>query len=99
MNYPPFCDIIIGVISGEDEAIVQADAKLFYDIFSKEFRTFMPMPAPISKINGSYRWRVIVKEKLNEEKRIKIGICLNNFYKAHNSKAKLNFDINPNNMS
>ena len=57
------------------------------------------MPAPISKINGSYRWRVIAKECLDEEKRKVLKSCLDEFFSIHNSKVKLNFDINPNNMS
>ncbi len=99
LNYPPFCDIIIAVLSGNDENMVEVDSKLFYDIFSKKFKTFLPMPAPISRINGNYRWRVIIKEIVDDKKRDEIKECLNEFYNEHNSKVKLSFDINPNNMS
>ena len=98
-NYPPFCDIIIGVLSGNDEEAVKADSTLFHDIFAKHFKTFKPMPAPIAKINGDSRWRVIMKEKLDEEKRTQMRECLNEFLSTHNTKVKLNFDINPNNMN
>ena len=99
LNCPPFCDIIIGVLSGTNEDVVKIDADLFYDIFAKCFYTFRPMPAPIAKINGDYRWRVIIKEKLDDDKRAQIKKCLDEFWENHNSKIKLNFDINPNNMN
>ena len=99
LNYPPFCDIIIGVLSGNDEELVKLDADLFFDIFSKSFKPFKPMPAPISKINGDYRWRVIIKEEVNDEKRVQIKEDLDKFFTCHNTKIKLNFDINPNNMN
>ncbi len=99
LNCPPFCDIIIGVLSSEEENTVKEDSKLFYDIFSEYFKVFSPVPAPISKINGNFRWRVIIKEKLNDEKRMILKKCLEKFFQNHNNKVKLNFDINPNNMS
>lgn len=99
LNYPPFCDIIVSVFSGKDESSTKSDADLFYDIFSKHFKVFMPMPAPISRINGCYRWRTIIKDVATEENRKIIKNCLDEFYKKHNSEIKLNFDINPNNMS
>lgn len=99
LNYPPFCDIMIGVLSGNDEELVKADAKLFFNIFSKYFKPFKTMPAPISKINGDYRWRVIIKEKIDDKKRKQIKECLSEFFACHNAKVKLNFDINPNNMN
>lgn len=99
LNYPPFCDIMIGVLMGKNEEDVKEDAKVFYSIFCKYFKPFNPMPAPISKINGEYRWRVIIKQKLNEEKRDQVKQCLDEFLKNHNTKIKLNFDINPNNMN
>lgn len=99
LNYPPFCDIIISVFSGKEDLTTQVDADLFYDIFSRHFKVFRPMPAPISKINGSYRWRIIIKDIANIENRKIIKSCLDEFYQKHNSEIKLSFDINPNNMS
>ena len=99
LNCPPFCDIIIGVLSGNDEQEVQKDSQLFYQIFAKYFKTFSPMPAPIARINGEYRWRVLMKEKLDDTKRKQLQACLTEFLQTHNTKIRLNFDINPNNMN
>ena len=57
------------------------------------------MPAPISKINGEYRWRIILKEKLDDTKRVQLRKCLEEFLNIHDSKIRLNFDVNPNNMN
>lgn len=99
LNYPPFCDIIIGVLSGVNEELVKNDSNILYEIFCKHFKTFKPMPAPISMINGSYRWRIIIKECLDDEKRKLLAECLEEYYKIQNQDVKLSFDINPNNMS
>ena len=57
------------------------------------------MPAPISKINENYRWRILIKDKISEERITLIRYCLNDFEKVKNKDTKLNFDINPNNMN
>ncbi len=57
------------------------------------------MPAPISKINENYRWRVLVKAKITEDIINKINYCLDNFDQIKTKDTKLNFDINPNNMN
>ncbi len=74
------------------------DAKLFFDIFKTDFETYSPMPAPISKINENFRWRVLIKAKVTDEIIQKISFCLDNFEQNKTKDTKLSFDINPNNM-
>ena len=57
------------------------------------------MPAPISKINGNFRWRIIIKESLDDAKRDLLKKCLDEYFENHDNNVRLNFDINPNNMS
>ena len=99
LNYPPFCDIIISVLSGENEETVKKDAQILHTCFSKYFKAFPPMPAPISKINGNFRWRIIIKESLDDVKRDLLKKCLGEYFENHDNNVRLNFDINPNNMS
>ena len=99
LNYPPFCDIIIAVIVGEKENEVIEDANKIYNIFKEHFEIYAPMPAPISKINDLYRWRVLMKAKVDDKTIQQINFCLDNFQRVKNADTKLNFDINPNNMS
>ena len=57
------------------------------------------MPAPISKINGNFRWRIIIKESLDDVKRDLLKKSLDEYFENHDNNVRLNFDINPNNMS
>ena len=98
LKYPPFCDIIIGVLSGENEDNVRDAAMQFYDIICNHFDAYRPIPAPISKINEQYRWRVIIKAQVDESAIEVLAECLEKYYKEKSSDVKLNFDINPNSM-
>ncbi len=98
LNFPPFCDIIIGVISGEEESLVKQDATLFYQIFQQYFTVYPPIPAPIPKINNSYRYRILIKAKITEAIVEKIQKGLTEFDVAKQKESKLTFDINPNSM-
>lgn len=98
LNYPPFCDIIIGVLSGTEEANVEKCANDLYELLKPFFEVYRPIPAPISKINENYRWRVLLKTQATEENIQKIKECLSDFYKIKNEDVNLNLDINPNNM-
>ena len=97
LNYPPFCDIIIFVVSGVEEEIVKESINKLYSNLKGDFNVFMPSPAPISKINGEYRWRILIKEKMDEEKNDILGNYIKEFLNQK-SNVKLSVDINPNNM-
>ena len=98
LNFPPFCDIIVAVIMGTDENSVMQDAKLFYQIIKEKFETYSPVPAPISKINENYRWRILSKAKVDENEIQMLQKCLCDFEMKKTKDTKLNFDINPNSM-
>ena len=69
LNYPPFCDIILINISGNDEKKVIEDSQVIREIFYSAFcdnqnvMVSKEVPAPISKIKNKYRFRVIIKSK------------------------------------
>lgn len=97
LNYPPFCDIIIGMVCGENESITRDATNQFYDILSKHFHVYKPVPAPIAKINKEFRYRVLMKEKIDEEKNQLLGECIKQF-EAKKLPVRLSVDINPNSM-
>ena len=97
LNYPPFCDIIVAVLSGKDENIVKTAATKFYDMLKEDFEIYAPMPAPISKINGDYRWRLLAKECLTDEKNKLLSGYINKFLREK-LDVKLSVDVNPCNM-
>lgn len=98
LNYPPFCDIIVAVFSGTEEEKVKLASEDFYKKVKEYFEVYQPAPAPISKINGEYRWRVLIKEKLSDDKNKILSDYLESFLKTK-SDIKISIDVNPNNMS
>ena len=104
LNYPPFCDIIVIGFVGKNETEVKNVSNYMYKILKSSLQkygvnVFMPMPAPIDKIQNKYRWRIIAKGKVNDEINIIINKCLKNIYDKNNVKhTNIVVDINPNNM-
>ena len=97
LNYPPFCDIIVFVVSGVEEEIVKKSINELYTKLKEKFCAYAPAPAPISKINGEYRWRVLMKEIMDDEKNEILGKYIDEFL-TQKTNVKLSVDINPNSM-
>ena len=104
LNYPPFCDIIVIGITGENQEEISKKSVEIQNIFKKNLNkyninVFMPMPAPIDKINNKYRWRIIAKGQITNEIIIIINKCMQKIYeKGITKKLNISIDINPNNM-
>ena len=104
LNYPPFCDIISIMITSENEDIAKdfsAEIKTALDGFLKHTASIIgvvgPSPAPIARIQGQYRYRILLKSLRISE----IHPLLSDFMKMSEklgSKLFLSIDINPNNM-
>lgn len=104
LNYPPFCDIVYILVSGEDEEEVDLE---IYNIYStiqeKDQDTHYieniigPAPSPIAKIKNKYRHRILMK--VNETE--KLLPMLRQIVMSHNKTSRRNtlvIDINPINM-
>lgn len=98
LKYPPFCDIIVNVLTGPYDEMVKQEANKLFEVYKDRFEVYPPMPAPISKVNGMYRWRIIFKKNVDNSVIDDINICINRYNKIKDSSIKLNIDINPNNM-
>ncbi len=104
LKYPPFCDIILFGISGENEEDVKNTSNLLYEeikgILSdiENANISKPMPAPIDKIKNKFRWRIILKGIITEELISLINEKLDNIYKSSSNKTRIIIDINPTNM-
>lgn len=98
LNYPPFCDIIVLIISGTDEEKVRCEANKLYEVLHKQFNVYTPVPAPISKINNEYRWRVLLKEEIDYDKLKVFHELISIFYNQKDNEVKVSIDVNPNNM-
>ena len=104
LRYPPFCDIIMFGISGETEEIVSKTAEKLYRNLKEQIEkeqiianVLKPLPAPIDKIKNRYRWRTIIKAKVNDKLIDIINECLYSKEILKNN-ARIIADINPTNM-
>ena len=111
LKYPPFCDIIVISFNGSNEADIKNNFKInFYKNLSKfkiydtietenKFKIFIPMPAPIDKIQNKYRYRIIVKGTMDKESNEEFNKCLKNIYKENLKDMRISIDVNPNSMA
>ena len=100
MKYPPFCDIILIKFSGEDLNEIIKYSNIFYNnlrkyISGENGMVFKPVPAPIDKIKNKYRWRIIIKGKVNSSMLKAISLSFNGT--ENSRKTTITVDINPNN--
>lgn len=104
LNYPPFCDIISIMASGETEDCVEAfmnDIKAELDRFMKSSGCITsmigPMPAPLAKIKNQFRYRILLKVSSLDEIHPLLALLIKNG-EAQNGKVFLSIDTNPTNM-
>ncbi len=103
LKYPPFCDIILIGFSSLDEKEIQNVSTYMYNYLNKvldmrNFKIYKPMPCPIDKIQNRFRWRIIIKGKVDEKSNAILNKALTNIYSKNLKNTKINIDVNPNNM-
>lgn len=100
LKYPPFCDIIMIRFVGKNINDIESLSNAVYSNLQNLIDTsntfvYKPFPSPVDKIKNKYRWRIILKGKVNNK-------MLNTIYKAlevkHIEGVSISVDINPNNM-
>ena len=105
LKYPPFCDIIMFGISGEEEEKVKEMSNQIYAAIKKKIESSqieanlgLPMPAPIDKIKNRFRYRIIIKAILTSDLIQMINECLKENFKTNRTKTRVITDVNPMNM-
>jgi len=103
LKYPPFCDIIsIGLTDTDESKIKNVSEKLYKYISSyieKEklgILVYKPLPCPIDKIKNRYRWRIILKGKLNNKIIDIINLAIAN---VNSKTTRIIVDTNPTNLN
>ncbi len=104
LNYPPFCDIICIMVTGEDENEVSeriTDISGTLKTFKKSHEELLdmigPVPAPVAKIKNNFRYRLLIKCTDCDV----VAEILREIYEQHENgkyKTYLSIDINPVNM-
>lgn len=108
LRYPPFCDIILVGISSENKNEIVNVSKKIYDNMKEKIKRedlkillYKPVPAPIDRIKNKFRWRIIVKCKLDEKitKSLKNTIeKVEKEIKNTKYETRIIVDVNPSNM-
>ena len=103
LKYPPFCDIIsIGLTDTDETKIKTVSDKLYKYInnyIKKEnlnLLIYKPLPCPIDKIKNRYRWRIILKGKLNNKIIDIINLAINSI---DTKTTRMIVDTNPSNLN
>ena len=100
LKYPPFCDIIIMRFVGKNIDEIQGVSRKIFKKLNELVNpnttyVYKPCPSPIDKLQGKYRYRIIIKGKVNSK-------LLNYIYESMEveikDKTSITVDINPNSM-
>ena len=108
MTYPPYCDLCLLGVTGENEQLAKSGAKvlleLLRDLTAGEYKgekviALGPMPARVGKVGGRYRWRLLLKCANTAKTRAMIAQMLIAFGKdARFAQVSAYADMNPENI-
>ena len=105
--FPPFCDIVLLTVSGTYEPELFTAAKILRDSLENISKTefpdvkyiaFGPFEAPIYKVNGRFRMRMVIKCKLTKSARALFARLLTDFGSKATKKISLGIDFNPSSL-
>ncbi len=102
LNYPPFCDIVSVLVTGEDEVKVKEVSGEVESTIRRELNGYEDgllilnaVPAPISRIKNRFRWRIIIKCSMNDELREKLNVMFQQESKRVEKWCNIGVDVNP----
>jgi len=108
MTYPPYCDLFLLGVTGENEQLVKAGAKVLLELLREytavEYKgekiiALGPMPARVGKVGGRHRWRLLLKCANTAKVRAMIAQMLVAFGKdARFAQVSAYADMNPENI-
>ena len=105
--FPPYCDIVLMTLSSPNEKELAMSAaqlaEMLKSLTNDEFSDvayvgFGPFEAPVYRVEGRYRMRMVIKCRLNKRTRQLFGTILSNFAKKPQGKLTLGIDFNPSNL-
>jgi primosomal protein N' (replication factor Y) len=102
--FPPYCDIaLINVTSADENAALMGAVSVreqFNKLLATEYKDcpmviFGPFEAPVYKVEGKYRMRIVVKCKLNKRSRELFSKLLEDFGRNNKSRSAISINFNP----
>ncbi len=107
LTFPPFCDIVLLTVTSPDERAAVAAGRLLaeklHTLGSGEFRdmpliTFGPFEAPVYRVDGKYRIRMVIKCRLCDRSRAMFVRLRAEFADKARRGPTLVIDFNPTNI-
>ena len=105
--FPPFCDIALLTLTSSDEKeLLRASTRLSEMIDAATAEEYSDVPlvkygpfeAPVYKVEGKYRMRVVIKCRLNKRSRSLFAHILSDFSRANTKGLSLSIDFNPSSL-
>ena len=105
--FPPYCDVAALTLTCTDERDLMVASALLsktikdlseHDYSHVPLLTFGPFEAPVYKVDGKFRMRMIAKCRLNRDSRALFGELLCRFSQASKRTVSLSIDLNPSNL-
>ena len=106
-KYEPFNNIFRVIVSGDNEEVVKYNAEKCYStikylmeemgMYNKRY-LLGPSQCSINKINGKYRWQIIIKNGTMDLKNTKAMlkyVCVTKHYEIFNEKISVSIEENP----
>ncbi len=105
--FPPYCDIaLLSLSSSEEKEVLKASTLLsetLRGLLAKDYSDvpfvfYGPFEAPVYKVDGKYRMRMIAKCRLNKRSRALFGEVLSKFTRSGAKGITFSVDFNPSNI-
>ena len=106
-TFPPFCDIAQITLSSDDEAELSSSVLRLADyirtVSGERFSDvpllmFGPFEAPVYRVNGKYRMRVVCKCRLGRRTRELFADVMRTFGRGVSRRVTVTIDFNPNSI-
>ncbi len=105
--FPPFCDIVLLTLTSADEKELGKASVRLSDMICERMKgeysdlplvVYGPFEAPVYKVDGKYRMRMVVKCRNNKRLRSMLSEILSHFSGSGAQGLSLSVDINPTNL-
>ena len=105
--FPPYCDVAMITLTSSDENEVLRAATVLAEtlrgLAAKDYHDvplifYGPFEAPVYKVDGKYRMRIIAKCRLNKRSRAMFGEVQSKFARGGAKGISLSIDFNPSNI-
>ncbi|MBQ8550826.1 MAG: primosomal protein N' [Clostridia bacterium] len=105
MVYPPYCDILSVMTSAATAGFSAKAAECFVAILTELLKgdfadvkmiILRPTPTIVPRVNNRYRYRIVIKCRMNKRTRELINAAIDKYYKTEfGKKSTISVDVNP----